>query len=135
MITETMKSHVIPLVDCRAQGYENTIQRCTSNNKKKQYHSAIFSPCGCHTLNLCGNNATECIAEASTYFKTTETICTLFSCRPKKRKILAKRIGSSLHGISSTIRSSRECKTICSSPSKRQVGFGKPARAEYHTKN
>ena len=33
------------------------------------------------------------------------------------------------------VRSSKECKTICSSPSRRQVGFKRPARAKYHSKN
>ena len=33
------------------------------------------------------------------------------------------------------VRSSREGKAICSSPSTRQVGFGRPARTEYHSKN
>ena len=69
---------------------------------KEQYPSAIFSPCGCHTLNLCGNDAAECIPEAITYFGTIQTICNLFSSSPKRWEILAQRIGCSLHGISGT---------------------------------
>ena len=42
---------------------------------KEQYPTAMFSPCGCYTPNLCGNNAAECISEASTYFGTIQTIC------------------------------------------------------------
>ena len=69
---------------------------------KEQYSIAMFSPCGCHTLNLCGYDAAECIPEAITYFGTTQNIYTLFSCSPEMWKILAKEIGYSLHGISGT---------------------------------
>ena len=69
---------------------------------QEQCPTAIFSPCGCHTLNLCGNDAAECIPEAITYFGTIQTIYTLFSCSPKRWEILAKHIGCSLHGISGT---------------------------------
>ena len=55
-----------------------------------------------NTLNLCGNDAAECISEAITYFGTTQTMSTLFDCSPKRRKILAKRIGCPLHGKSGT---------------------------------
>ena len=107
MITETLESHAIPLVDCRAQGYDNAANMSGKYNGaqaiiKEQCPTAIFSPCGCHTLNLCGNDAAECVPEATTYFGTIQTIYTLFSCSPKRWEILAKRIGSSLHGISGT---------------------------------
>ena len=39
---------------------------------KEQYPTATFSPYGCHTLNLCGYDAAECIPEAITYFGTTQ---------------------------------------------------------------
>ena len=42
---------------------------------KEQNPTAIFSLCGCHTLNLCGNDAAECILKSSTYFGTLQTIC------------------------------------------------------------
>ena len=107
MITETLESHAIPLVDCRAQGYDNAANMSGKYNGaqaiiQKQCSTAIFSPCGCHTLNLCGNDAAECIPEAITYFGTIQTIYTLFSCSPKRWEILAKHIGCSLHGISGT---------------------------------
>ena len=107
IITETLESHAIPLIDCREQGYKNTANMSGKYDgaqaiTKKQHPTVIFFSCGCHTIKLCGNNATECIAEASTYLETTQTIYTLFSCRPKRWKILAKRIGSSFHCISGT---------------------------------
>ena len=57
MIAETSESHAIPLADCRAQGCDNATSRSSKYNRaqaiiKKQYPTAIFSPCGCHTLNL-----------------------------------------------------------------------------------
>ena len=107
MITETLKSHAIPLADCRAQGYDNTAimsgkYNCAQPIIKERYPTAIFSPCGCHTLNLCGNDTAECIPETSTYFGTMRTICILFRCSPKRCEILEKRIGSLFHGIPGT---------------------------------
>ena len=114
MITETLESHAIPLVDCRAQGYDNAANMSGKYNGaqpiKERCPTAIFSPCGCHTLNLCDSDAAECVPEATTYFRTIQTIYTLFNCSPKRWKILAKRIGSSFHGISGTWWSARvEC--------------------------
>ena len=107
MITETFQNHAIPLADCRAQGYDNAASMYSS------------------------------IPEAITYLGSTQTTYTLFSCIHERWKILAKQIGCSLHGISGTRWSNRaECeKTICSSLSRRQVVFGRPARAESHSKN
>ena len=87
MITETLESHVIPLADCSAQGYDNAVSTSSKYNGaqtiiKEQYPTAIFSPCGCHKLNLCGNDAAECISEASTYFGTIQTI--LYAFYPKR---------------------------------------------------
>ena len=89
MITKTLESHAIPLADCRAQGYDNAASMSGKYNGaqaiiKEQYPTTIFSPCGCHTFNLCGNDAADCISEASTYFKTIQTICVLFSCSPMR---------------------------------------------------
>ena len=107
MITETLESHAIPLSECRAQGYDNAANMSGKYKGaqaiiKEQNPLVIFSPCGCHTLNLCGNDAAACIPEASTYFGTIQTIYTLFSCSPKRWEILTTRIGVSLHGISGT---------------------------------
>ena len=73
--------------------------------------TAIFSPCGCHTLNVCGNDdAAKCIPESITFFGTLQTIYSLFSSIPKRWEILTNSIGCSLHGISGTRWSDRvEC--------------------------
>ena len=107
MITETLKSYAIPLADNRAQVYDNAANMSGKCNGARaiineQYPTAIFSPCGCHTLNSCSNDAAECIPKAITYFENIQTIYTLFSCSLKRWEILAKRIGSSLHAISGT---------------------------------
>ena len=88
----------------RQAGHQNTLVYMIIAMIIEQYPTttAIFSPCGCHTRNLCGNDAADCIPEAVTYLGTIQTIYTLFSCKPKRREILAKRIGCSLHGISVT---------------------------------
>ena len=105
MITETFESHAIPLADCRALGYNSAVSTSgkytgAQSIIKEQYPTAMFSPCSCHTLNLCDSDAAEHIPEAMIYFGTIQTICVLFSCSTKLLKILAKRIGCSLHGIS-----------------------------------
>ena len=71
MITEASESHAIPLADCRAQGCDNAASISGKYNGaqtiiNEQYPAAILSSCGCPTLNLCGNDAAECILEAST---------------------------------------------------------------------
>ena len=75
MITETLENHSIPLSDCKVQGYNNAASMSDKYNGalaiiKKQYPTAIFSPSGCYTFNLCSNDAAECIPVASTYFGT-----------------------------------------------------------------
>ena len=107
MITKTLESNATSLADCKAQGYDDAASMSGKYNGaqviiNEQYPTAIFSPCDCRTLNLCGNDAAECIPEASTYLGTIQTICILFSCSPKSWEILAKRIGSLFHGISGT---------------------------------
>ena len=84
MITETLKSHAIPLADCRAQGYDNAANMSGKYNGAqaiiyKQYPTAIFSPFGCHTLDSCDNDAAERIPEAIIYFGTIQIIYTPYS--------------------------------------------------------
>ena len=68
---------------------------------------AIFSPCGCHTLNLCGNNAAGCLPEAMTYLGTVQTIYSLFNSCPERWELPKTRVGCSLHGMSETRWSAR----------------------------
>ena len=107
MITETLESRAIPLAGCKAQGCDSGASISGQYNVtqaiiKKQFHAVIFSPCDCHTLDLCGNNAAKCVPAAITYFRTIQTIITLFSCSPMRWEILAMRIGCSLHRIPAT---------------------------------
>ena len=65
-IIETVEGHAISLADCRAQSYDNAAIMSSKYNGaqviiKEQYSTAISSPCRCHTCNLCGNAAAECI--------------------------------------------------------------------------
>ncbi|CAL4068470.1 unnamed protein product [Meganyctiphanes norvegica] len=73
LITDTLEDHSIPLSDCRAQAYDNGANMAgkykgAQARIKEQCSTAMFSPCGCHTLNLCGNDAAECVPEAITFF-------------------------------------------------------------------
>lgn len=68
---------------------------------------ALFSPCGCHTLNLVGNDAAECLPEAVTYFGTVQTVFNVFSSSPMRWEILLEKSGHSLHRISDTRWSAR----------------------------
>ena len=73
MIMDTMVDHNIPLADCRAQSYDNG---ANMSGKYKgvqakilvQYSAAIFSHCGCHTLNICDNDAAESVTEAVAFY-------------------------------------------------------------------
>ena len=49
------------------------MQRYTSN-KTKQCSTDLYSPCGCHTLNLCDNDAFECTPEEFGYSGTIHLI-------------------------------------------------------------
>ena len=56
MNTKTLESHAIPLADCRTQGYDNAANMSGKYNGaqaiiKEECPTAIFSPCGYHTLN------------------------------------------------------------------------------------
>ena len=61
---------------------------------------AIFSPCVCHTLILCGNDTAECLPEAITYLDTVQEIYNLLSSSPKRWELLKTRIVCSLCGMS-----------------------------------
>ena len=71
---DTLEEHTVPLCDCRSQGYDNAAMtgkyKGSQAKIEEQNAVAIFFPCGCHILNLCGNHAAECILEAVTYFGT-----------------------------------------------------------------
>ena len=90
---DTLEEHAIPLNDCRTQAYDsagNMVGKYNGNQVEilEQCSMAIFSPCSCHTLNLCRNNAAECLPEAITYFGTVQIIYNLFSSSPKQWELL-----------------------------------------------
>ena len=103
MTTETLESNAIPHADWRTPGCDNGANMSGKYNgahamKKETFHIAILFPCGCHSLNLCGIDATECVPEAITYFGTIHPKHTLFCCCTKWWQILANRICCSHHG-------------------------------------
>ena len=114
MITERLETYVILLDDCSAQNYNNAASMSGKYNSaqaiiKKQCPTAIFSPWLPQTqfiyvIMMLPNVFQK---QVDTYFVTTQTICLLFNCSPKRWKILAKRIGSLLYGISGTRMSDR----------------------------
>ena len=60
LILETLKGYGIPIADCRGQGYDNAANMSGKYNGAQQHISTInplclYSPCACHSLNLCGN--------------------------------------------------------------------------------
>ena len=88
VIMDTSEEHAIPLSNCRAQAYDsaaNVMGKYNDTQVKilEQCLMAIFCPFGYHTLNLCGNNAAECLPTAITYFGTVQMIYYLFGSSPK----------------------------------------------------
>ena len=84
LIMDTSEEHAITLSDCKVQAYDNAANMAgkyngTQEKILEQCSMAIFSLCGCHTLNSCGNDAAEYLPEAITYFRTVQMIYNLFS--------------------------------------------------------
>ena len=72
------------------------------NILKQENPLCTFSPCGYHSLNLCGAKSALCCKDAIIFFGTIQTIYSLFSSSPKRWAILVRNIGASLHGQSHT---------------------------------
>ena len=68
---------------------------------------AIFSPCGCHSLNLCGVHSAECCPQVITFFGVVQKLYNLFSSSPQRWEILTSSVGCSLHNPSETRWSAR----------------------------
>jgi len=115
LIKNILEKYNIPLANCRGQGYDN------GSNMSGAYKGvqaiilkwnpfALYSPCACHSLNLCGVCAAECCSEAQTFFGIVQQLYNLFSCSPKRWAILKEIVGFSLHSLSDTRWSARvEC--------------------------
>ena len=107
LILSTLLLHDIPIKYCRGQGYDNG-SNMAGKYKGAQAHIlqcnnlAVFSPCACHSLNLCGSHAAECCEEVQTFFGTIQKFYNLFSSSPARWEILLNNIGCSLHSLSHT---------------------------------
>ncbi|XP_065658227.1 zinc finger MYM-type protein 1-like [Hydra vulgaris] len=108
LILETLETLKICFEDCRGQGYDNGVNisgkyKGVQAILQKKNPLSVFSPCGCHSLNLCGQNAASSCTDAETFFGTVKTVYTIFSASPQRWEILQKRLhGVSLHGQSGT---------------------------------
>ena len=104
LILKLLEENNIPLANCRGQGYDNAPNMSGEYNgvqaKVKEANPlAIYSPCGCHSLNLCGNDAADCCKEAITFFGMVQWIYTFFHNSPKCWEILKAVIDQSLHQV------------------------------------
>ena len=88
LIVSFLKDVLVPLQDCRGQGYDN------ASNMSGKYNGTqalmieknpliLYSPCGCHSLNLCGNDAAKCCMAAVTFFGMVQTVYVFFRSSPK----------------------------------------------------
>ncbi|XP_037797777.1 zinc finger MYM-type protein 1-like [Penaeus monodon] len=107
LILETLKQFGIPLADCRGQGYDNAANMSGKYNGAQQHILAenplcLYSPCACHSLNLCGADSAACCKEVVTFFGMVQMVYNLFSSSPQRWSILQENIGSFLHGLSGT---------------------------------
>ncbi|XP_075042362.1 zinc finger MYM-type protein 1-like [Mixophyes fleayi] len=112
LILETLQKRNIPINDCRGQGYDNGSNMSGAYKGVQarilQVNSlAIFSPCACHSLNLCGVHAAECCPEVVTFFGIVQKLYNIFSGSPQRWEILKANIGASLHSMSNTRWSAR----------------------------
>lgn len=107
LILDTLKEHSININDCRGEGYDNG-SNMSGKYAGVQAHVlkvnplAVFSPCACHSLNLCGAHLAECCSEVETYFGNVQKLYNLFSSSPMRWQILQEKISCSLHSMSKT---------------------------------
>ena len=112
LILETLKEHTIPITNCRGQGYDNG-SNMSGKYKGAQAHIlkqcplATYSPCACHSLNLCGVHAAESCPKVITFFGVIQKLYAIFSSSPRRWEILKQNIGCSLHSMSQTRWSAR----------------------------
>ena len=89
MILKLLYENGVPLSDCHGQGYDTAANMSGEYNgvqsHLKDKNSLIkYSPCACHSLNLCGNDAAECCKEAITFFGMVQWIYNFFHSSPKR---------------------------------------------------
>ena len=108
LILRFLSSLAIPFEDCRGQGYDNASNmsgkyKGVQSRLRNENELAIFSPCGCHSLNLCGKDAVSSTVEFITFFGVVQGLYVLFSSSTKRWKLLMECVGSSLHNMSGKI--------------------------------
>lgn len=69
---------------------------------RKTIPLATYSPCACHSLNMCDVHATECCPEVITFFGVVQKLYNVFISSPHRWEILKENVGCSLHSISDT---------------------------------
>ena len=102
-----LRDRGIPINFCRGQGYKNGSNMSGKHKGAqkvilKENPLALYSPCACHSLNLCGVHAAECCPDAITFFGNIQKLFNFFSSSPPRWEILKKCIGGSLHSSSQT---------------------------------
>jgi hypothetical protein len=105
LICEKIKTLSISISDCRGQGYDNgsNMSGCYKGVQKQIIDLnklAVYSPCGCHTLNLCGVAAAACCPDAITFLGVIQKYYNIFSSNPQRWEILLRNIKCSLHSTS-----------------------------------
>ena len=107
MVVSVPEKSIISLEDCRGQGYDNTSNisgryNGVQSHLKNKIPLCLYSPCGCHSLNLCGANAAESCIPAITFFGTFHTVYNFFALSVKRWNVLQKHIIVSIHRLSDT---------------------------------
>ena len=97
----------VPLSDCHGQGYDNAANMSGKYNGTQavlleKNPLMLYSPCGCHSLNLCGNDSAKCCREAITFFGTIQIIFVFFHSSPKRWEVMKGFLHGSLHGLCDT---------------------------------
>ena len=49
---------------------------------RRDNEAALYSPCACHSLNLCGSHAAQCCSEVITFFGMVQKLYVFFSKVP-----------------------------------------------------
>lgn len=97
----------VPLSDCRAQGYDNGSNmrghtKGVQSRILEKNQSAIFSPCGAHSLNRVGVNAAKLNHDVVTFFGNIDSFYSLFSSSPGRWELLKQHVPLSLQSLSET---------------------------------
>ena len=89
IIFKVLDKNNIPLDDCRGQGYDNAANmsgayKGVQSIIKTHNPLCIYSPCGCHSLNLCGADSAECCDDATSFFSVVQSTYNLFASSPQR---------------------------------------------------